>query len=235
MTDLFRSVWYEQLVTRQKGEKWMKGLFGLAAFFVLLIPLIADGASDAPGLSPEAALQQLLDGNGRYVDNKPTHPNARPSDAPQHPLAVILSCSDSRVPPEIAFDQGVGNLFVVRAAGNTYDKLALESIEYAIANLGTRLILVMGHEQCGAVGAAVKVYPKPDVGPMLKNIYPAVRETQKKPGDPVVNAIDANAILTAQRLAKEPALAKAITSDGLKIVPARYSLATGKVVMLPGR
>src|ERR1700686_1747344 len=122
-----------------------------------LVPAIASIAILAtltfapPGLSLEAphgpaptiALQQLLDGNARYVADKATHPASRPSDAAQHPAAVILSCSDSRVPPEILFDQGVGSLFVVRAAGNTYDRLALESIQYAVAHLGTSLIVVM--------------------------------------------------------------------------------------------
>src|SRR6267378_2862675 len=139
--------------------------------------------------APAAALQQLLDGNARYVGDKAAHRAARPSDAAQHPLAVILSCSDSRVPPEILFDQGVGALFVIRDAGNTYDQLALESIQYAVGHLGTRLILVMGHDQCGAVTAAVNEYPKPTQSPLLKNIYPAVKQTKGKPGDPVSNAI----------------------------------------------
>ncbi|MGH7878411.1 MAG: carbonic anhydrase, partial [Candidatus Binataceae bacterium] len=184
---------------------------------------------------PEQALQRLLEGNARYVAAKAIHPDSRPSAAAQHPLAVVLSCSDSRVPPEIFFDQGVGSLFVVRAAGNTYDWLALESIQYAIGNLGTRLILVIGHDQCGAVSAAVKTYPDPSAGPMLKNIYPAVAATRAAPGDAVANAINENAILVADRLAKEPALAHAIAAGELKILPARYVLATGRVEILSAR
>jgi carbonic anhydrase len=183
--------------------------------------------------APAAALQQLLDGNARYVGDKAAHPAARPSDAAQHPLAVILSCSDSRVPPEILFDQGVGALFVIRDAGNTYDQLALESIQYAVGHLGTRLILVMGHDQCGAVTAAVNEYPKPTQSPLLKNIYPAVKQTKGKPGDPVSNAISENAVLVAKRLAQAPQLAPMVASGDLKIVPARYNLATGAVVQLP--
>ncbi|HLI81052.1 MAG TPA: carbonic anhydrase [Candidatus Binataceae bacterium] len=182
---------------------------------------------------PAVALQQLLDGNARFVADKATHPNSRPSDAAQHPAAVILSCSDSRVPPEILFDQGVGALFVVRAAGNTYDQLALESIEYAVTHLGTSLIVVMGHDQCGAVTAAVKEYPKLTVGPMLKNIYPAVEKTKGQPGDPVSNAISENAVITTDRLAKDPRLAPLVAGGQLKIVAARYNLATGTVTMLP--
>jgi carbonic anhydrase len=194
----------------------------------------ARGASDVKGPPADQVLRQLLEGNDRFVADHPSHPDGLPSDAPQHPLAVILSCSDSRVPPELIFDQGVGKLFVVRVAGNTYDRLALESIDYAAAHLGTGLILVIGHDQCGAVTAAVKSYPDRKVGPMLENIYPAVRATREEPGDPVSNAIDANAILIAKRLSKEPALAKIIAAHELEILAARYSLATGKMRILRG-
>lgn len=203
------------------------------AFIAILACAPLARAAAAPGISPAAALQQLLDGNKLYVGDKAAHPAARPSAAPQHPAAVILSCSDSRVPPEILFDQGVGSLFVVRAAGNTFDHLALESIEYAVAHLGTRLIVVLGHDQCGAVQAAVHEYPRPTGSVMLKNIYPAVAKTHGQPGDPVANAVSENAILTAGRLAREPALAGRVAHGDLKIVPARYNLATGAVTVLP--
>jgi carbonic anhydrase len=209
-----------------------KLLAALIVFSAIAIATPGPSASDLKGPPPEQALQQLLDGNNRFVQERPIHPDSRPSDAPQHPLAVILSCSDSRVPPELAFDQGVGKLFVVRAAGNTYDRLALQSIEYAVEHLGTGLILVIGHDQCGAVTAAVKAYPDPKVGPMLDNIYPAVRATQKSPGDRVSAAIDANAIMIAERLRKDPALAAHIKAGDLTILPARYILATGKVNIL---
>jgi len=189
-------------------------------------------AAPTSGQTAAAALQQLLDGNARYVGDKATHPAARPSDAAQHPIAAVLSCSDSRVPPEILFDQGVGALFVVRAAGNTYDRLALESIRYAVGHLGTRLIVVMGHDQCGAVTAAVNEYPKPTQSPMLKNIYPAVKRTQGKPGDPVSNAISENTVLVAKKLAQDPEFAPLVASGELKIIPARYNLATGAVTQL---
>ncbi|HZP46581.1 MAG TPA: carbonic anhydrase [Candidatus Binataceae bacterium] len=192
----------------------------------------AAGAASA-GASPEQILRQLLEGNQRFVNRALTHPDATPSAAAQHPLAVILSCADSRVPPELIFDQGVGRLFVVRAAGNTYDRLGLQSIVYAIAHLGTRLVLVMGHDQCGAVAAAVKAYPKPGTGPMLENIYPAIAAVKGAPGDELANAIDMNAILTARRLADEPELAAKVKSGEVKILPARYSLATGAVRLLP--
>jgi carbonic anhydrase len=188
--------------------------------------------SGAPRVTPGKALQVLLDGNRRYVQGRVEHPGQRPSDAPQHPLAAVLSCSDSRVPPEIIFDQGIGNLFVVRVAGNTYDRLALQSIEYAVGHLGTTLIMVIGHDQCGAVTAAVKEYPHPDAGPMLTNIYPAVREALRHPGDEVSNAVDANAILVTGKLEQEPELAERVRGGQLKIQPARYILRTGEVRLL---
>jgi carbonic anhydrase len=213
--------------------KLIRALAPIAFIATLAFAPLARCADAAPGIAPAAALQQLLDGNKLYVADKATHPDSRPSDAAQHPVAAILSCADSRVPPEILFDQGVGTLFVVRAAGNTFDHLALESIEYAVAHLGTRLIVVLGHDQCGAVKAAVHEYPKPTNSVMLKNIYPAVAKTRGKPGDPLSNAVSENAILTAARLAHEPALAKRVASGDLKIVPARYNLATGAVTLLP--
>jgi len=222
--------------SNRKFGSLAKFAFAIAPVVIFAALAIAPGAwclQAASGPSPAAALQQLLDGNARYAGDKATHPDSRPSDAPQHPAAVILSCSDSRVPPEILFDQGVGSLFVVRAAGNTYDQLALESIEYAVAHLGTRLIVVMGHDQCGAVTAAVHEYPNPLAEPMLRNIYPAVEKTRGMPGDPVSNAISENAALVAKRLAKDPRLAPMVKSGELKIVAARYNLATGAVTMLP--
>jgi len=208
------------------------GILPIAIAATLTFAPRAWSAAPTSEQAPAAALQQLLDGNARYVGDKATHPAARPSDAAQHPLAVILSCSDSRVPPEILFDQGVGALFVVRDAGNTYDQLALESIQYAVGHLGTRLIVVMGHDQCGAVTAAVNEYPKPTQSPLLKNIYPAIKESKGKPGDAVSNAISENAVLVAKKLAHDPQFAPLVASGELKIIPARYNLATGAITRL---
>ncbi len=162
-------------------------LVTIVAVFCALAFGVTFADQAAPLAPPAKALQLLLDSNDRYVKDRAEHPSQRPSDAPQHPLAVILSCSDSRVPPEIIFDQGVGNLFIVRVAGNTYDRLALQSIEYAVGHLGTTLIMVLGHDQCGAVTAAVKAYPGPRAGPMVTNIYPAVREARRQPGDEITH------------------------------------------------
>lgn len=186
-------------------------------------------------VSATEALQQLLAGNTRYVEGKTVCPNPaqRPSDATQHPIAAVISCSDSRVPPEIIFDQGVGSLFVVRAAGNTYDELGRQSLEYATKSLGTKLIVVLGHDSCGAVSAAVKSFPKAGVGAMVENIYPAVQKTRSMPGDPVSNAVTENAILVAERLRHSPQLRESVKAGEIQIVPARYNLKTGKIQLLP--
>lgn len=210
----------------------MKLKFGLIVALIVVTSMSSFAASPSGGVSAQDALKQLLEGNARYVQGQPDRAGQRPSAAAQHPIAAILSCSDSRVPPEIIFDRGVGSLFVVRAAGNTCDRLGVQSLEYAVAHLGARLIIVMGHDQCGAVSAAVKTYPKEDVGPMLENIYPAVRDTKDHKGDAVSNAIDENAILTAKKLSEDPALAASVKRGDLKIVPARYALDTGKVTIL---
>jgi len=203
----------------------------LAAFCMLA--LATANAEDATPLTPPAkAMRLLLEGNQRYVTNRVERPNQRPSDSAQHPLAIILSCSDSRVPPEFIFDQGVGNLFIVRVAGNTYDRLALQSIEYAVGHLGTSLIMVIGHDQCGAVTAALKAYPDPHAGPMLTNIYAAVREARVQPGDELSNAIDRNAVLVARKLAHEPELEEKVKSGQLAVQPALYILKTGEVKLL---
>jgi carbonic anhydrase len=182
---------------------------------------------------PDKALQQLLEGNQRYVSNAAQHPDQRPSAEPQHPVAAVLSCADSRVPPEIIFDQGVGTLFITRVAGNTYNALVLQSLEYAVKNLGVRLIVVMGHDQCGAVDAALKAYPERMAGVMLKNIYPAVKAAKNMSGDALTNTINANAELVANGLAGEAAFAPLVRSGELKIVAARYGLASGRVIVLP--
>jgi carbonic anhydrase len=203
----------------------------IAAMFCTLAFAAASADQNTPQIPPAKALQLLLDGNQRYVADHAKHPDQRPSDSPQHPFAVILSCSDSRVPPEIVFDQGVGNLFIVRVAGNTYDRLALQTIDYAVGHLGTTLIVVIGHDQCGAVTAALKTYPDPNAGPMLTNIYPAVRKARGQP-DELSKAIDYNAVLMAEKLSHEPELAEEVKSGRLRIEPARYNLTTGAVKLL---
>ena len=163
---------------RRTRSMLLLGVLGSVLSLALVMGIVTSALPAAPAalsVAPDKALQQLLDGNQRYVSNTTQHPDQRPSADDQHPIATVLSCSDSRVPPEIIFDQGVGTIFVSRVAGNTYNNLVLESIAYSVTNLGVRLIVVMGHDQCGAVKAAISAYPERMAGTMLKNIYPAVR------------------------------------------------------------
>ncbi len=153
--------------------------------------------------------------------------------AAQHPFAAILCCSDSRVPPEIVFDRGLGELFVVRNAGNVPDDVSLGSLEYAIEHLGVQLIVVLGHEKCGAVTAAVagagEAAGPGHIGSIVSRIRPALEKIRGQAGDPVANCIDAHIAETVARLKAEPVLAESISRGGLQVVGLRYNLRDGTV------
>jgi carbonic anhydrase len=211
------------------------GILALLAGLCLIAPLgVFAGSPGAGPMDGAQALRVLLEGNARFAAGKPQHPNqdtARRAalKSGQHPLAAILSCSDSRVPPTVVFDQGLGDLFVVRVAGNTADDLGLASIDYAVKQLGTRLIVVLGHDNCGAVMAAVKEYKKGDHGPMLRPIRPAVAKTMRHGGDVISDAIDENVRLTVDRLRQSAEFAPMVKKGDLKIVGARYDFESGRV------
>jgi carbonic anhydrase len=206
----------------------------------------ADEPAGAPQISSDVALQRLVDGNKRFVAGAITHPGRTPADfAPlaqgQYPIAAIVSCADSRVAPEILFDQGVGDLFVVRVAGNYVIGAgpAVEgSVEYAVGVLNVPLIVVLGHSQCGAVKSAIqqtkdnKPFPG-EINALVKDIKPAVLESKGKPGDPLENAIEANVKRGVERLKTLDAIvAPAVKSGKLKVVGGVYDLATGSVNMV---
>ena len=202
--------------------------------------MTADTRPVGPGISGGQALQRLLDGNKRYAGAQVTHPNqvaARRTAVAheQHPFACILGCSDSRVPLEIIFDQGLGDLFVVRVAGNIAgDDTVLGSIEFAVAELGVPLILVLGHQRCGAVQAALRSRdggaPPGHIGRLVAAIQPAVGRVDQHLGDPLDNAVRANVELgVAQLRAAAPILAPAVQAGQVQIVGARYSLDSGLV------
>jgi len=193
-------------------------------------------ASDKPALTAPQAENRLKDGNDRYVHHKSIHPDQTREHmtsltSGQHPFAVILSCADSRVPPELVFDQGLGDLFVVRVAGNTVNDETLGSIEYAVEHLGSPLIVVMGHEKCGAVQAAMSGKEEPGhILSIAKPIEVVLQDAKKMPGDPVHNAVLANARHVADELRhSEPILAHAVSVGKLVVVSAVYDLATGRV------
>ncbi len=217
----------------KKLQTWM----GVAA--MLLLAVASSVAAPAgPSVGAAEALQRILDGNQRYAAGRLTRPNQTVERrmaiaGGQHPIAAILGCSDSRVPPELVFDQGLGDLFVVRLAGNVADPVAVDSLDYAVKHLGVRLILVLGHERCGAIIAAVQGHEAPgDVGPLLAELRPAVAASKALPGDPVANAIFANVKLTVDGLKKSAHLRAMVQSGELEIIGGVYHLATGRVELV---
>jgi carbonic anhydrase len=192
----------------------------------------------------EEVLLRLMNGNKLYMAGKSRHPHqtlARRQEVTngQKPFAVILGCSDSRVPPEILFDQGLGDLFVVRVAGNVVDNVVEGSIEYAVEELGVPpLIMVLGHEKCGAVTAAVDVVKKGgqlpgEIDTIVNAIKPAVERVKGNPGDLVENAIDANVLMVVEKLkASQPIIAKFVEKGQLKVSGAKYELKSGVVRIL---
>ena len=190
-------------------------------------------------LSPDDALKRLMDGNQRFVRHKSQHPHesrirmAEVAQA-QHPFATLLTCADSRVPPEILFDLGIGDLFDIRVAGNIVIPEVMGSIEYAVALLGTPLIMVLGHERCGAVTAAVKGESLPGhIGSFVKAIKPAISGIKGKSGDLVDEAVMANVQYQIERLKQNSAIVSEQLLNGkLKIVGGRYDLDTGEVTLI---
>jgi carbonic anhydrase len=199
-----------------------------------------------PARDPAAVLARLVEGNQRFVRGELTHPGRRPEDfAPlaegQAPLAIIVGCADSRVSPELVFDQGVGDLFVVRVAGNAVSgagPFVKGSVEFAVAELGARLIVVLGHEACGAIKAAVAHIDANDTLPgairdLVEVIRPPAQAVRGKPGNKVENAIRANVEMGVERLkGLDPILAELVKKGELKIVGAVYELRTGQVKWL---
>ena len=196
----------------------------------------ADISPFGPQVSPDAALTTLKEGNERFVRSAPSTaqptPDRRLATAKaQHPFAIIVGCSDSRTPPELVFDQNIGDLFVVRTAGNLADDFALGSIEYAVEHLGVRLIVVMGHARCGAVAAALEGATAPGhIGSIVREIRPAVEVAGKESGDALVNAIKSNIAQVAKRINEKAELGSLASS--IRVVQAYYNLDTGRVEWL---
>jgi carbonic anhydrase len=193
----------------------------------------------APVENADAALARLVEGNKRFVAGNPSHSNLTAQQwaelaKGQHPFAIILACADSRLSPEIIFDQGLGDIFVIRNAGNLLDDHVLGSIEYAVEHLHVPLIVVLGHTKCGAVTAAVAGGEAPGhIKAIVESLSDAVEMAKKKPGDPVDNAVRINAKLEAAALAQaEPIVVEEVKAGHVKVVAARYDIATGQVEFL---
>lgn len=191
-------------------------------------------------MTADEALHILLEGNQRYVSGQLLHPRQDMQRvvevAPaQYPIAIILGCADSRVIPEILFDQGIGDLFVLRVAGNiAADNTVIAGIEFAVSVVGVPLIVVLGHQYCAAVAAAVQGDDLPGhLNSLVHAISPAVEKAREQPGDMLDNTIVANVQLMVEKLKSlPPILAERVRAGTLKIVGARYSLETGAIELV---
>jgi len=194
--------------------------------------------NDCP-LDADEALARLMEGNARFVSGNVCHPNQNDESlakavSGQQPFAVVVSCSDSRVPPEILFDQGIGDIFVIRTAGEVMDNATIGTVEYAVEHLHVPLIVVLGHDDCGAVKAAIEGGVQPgQITYIVDAITPAVNTARGMNGDLLNNSINVNTQDVAGQLrSTSPILSEAAQTGTLQIVAARYHLDTGAVELL---
>jgi carbonic anhydrase len=217
------------------------------------LPRASNGATaalsyaEARPHSPADAVRTLLEGNARWAAGKSIHPGSDfarrecVASEGQKPFAALLSCADSRVPPELLFDQGVGDLFVVREAGNSVDKLGIQSLEYAVEHLGVQAILVLGHQNCGAVKGAVDSYPAP-APEFLALIYPAITHAaeiirgrsngEEKEEALRHEAVDQHVMVGVRQLRAINPFKEKIQLGQLKVIGGRYDLDNGRVTLL---
>ncbi len=209
----------------------------------LLLVVAFSGFVFAGSGKGEEALQKLMDGNKRFVSGnlaKKDLGDAKRKELSkgQKPFATVITCSDSRVPPELLFDQGLGDIFVIRVAGNVVDPIVLGSIEYAAEHLHCPLLVVLGHEKCGAVSATLEAKGKPEgnIGAIVRKITPAAVTAKKKGGtkDEILEAaIQENVKNVYQDITKRSDIVSHLAKKGeLKIVAGEYSLTTGEVKMI---
>jgi len=198
-----------------------------------VVALVLAAEHPAASVSADAALAKLNEGNLRFAtsevsQSKPTAARRAETAQEQHPFAIILGCADSRTAPELIFDQNLGDLFVIRTAGNLVDDHALGSIEYAVAHLGARLVVVLGHQRCGAVKAALESDHAPGhIESLVRDIQPAVKAAKGKPGDPLSATVTENARQVAAQIKTKAALGD--LAKEVRIVSAVYDLDTGKI------
>jgi carbonic anhydrase len=219
------------------------------ALWFLVVGLLGSGQlvraadpahSDQPSLAPSEAISKLKEGNARYTSGSLQHPGQTTERRTelaktQHPFAAIVSCSDSRVPPEIVFDQGLGDLFIVRVAGNVINNEGLGSLEYTVDHLGTRLIMVLGHQRCGAVQAAKETIAAKGKAPghieaLVTAIKPAVDATAKEDLDATIRT-NVKHVVDALR-SSTPILKGKVESGEIQVIGGYYSLDTGAVTFL---
>ncbi|MEH2071912.1 MAG: carbonic anhydrase [Nostoc sp.] len=200
--------------------------------------VIAQETSDKDELTPDKALQELMDGNDRFVKTKRKNPHqsiTRLHEVAkgQKPFASVLGCADSRVPSEIIFDQGLGDLFVCRIAGNVATAEEIGSLEFGSLILGSRIIMVVGHKRCGAVQAAIKGSPVPgQIGSLIEAIRPSVESSKEQSGDKTENVCKANILAQVAKLKSSTVLSELIKAEKLKIVGGYYDLDNGKISLV---
>ncbi len=221
-------------------------LAGIAAGLAIAPPAFAKETKAPPKpenvLSPDAALDRLMKGNARYIDGLTKRHDFKHErevlSKGQNPFAAVLSCADSRIAPELCFDTARGDVFVCRVAGNFADEEIIASFEYAVSVLNTPLILVLGHESCGAVDATIKSIKDGTTLPghlpaLVHALTPAVQAAQKEPGDLLANAIRSNVAMNVDRLkTTAPILQAAVDDNKLRVVGGIYELKTGRVELL---
>jgi carbonic anhydrase len=236
----------EAVVGPQTSRRRFLQFAGVAASLALAAPVFAKDAKPPPkpenAISPAEALERLMQGNKRYVKGDSRRHDFRHEREPlvggQNPYASVLSCADSRIAPEYAFDSGRGDLFVCRVAGNFANDDSVASLEYGVAVLNSPLILVLGHDSCGAVDATIKSLKDnttlPGHLPSLVNALSAsVKAVADQPGDKLANAIRQNVKdVTAQLKSATPILSAAAADGKIKIVGGIYRLASGKVELV---
>src|SRR6202022_3072830 len=203
----------------------------IACLSVAALVLAAD--PPAASLPADAALAKLKEGNLRFAKSevsqgKPTAARRKETAQAQHPFAIIVACADSRTGPELVFDQNLGDLFVIRTAGNLVDDHALGTIEYGVEHLGARLVVVLGHQRCGAVKAALEGESAPGhINALVRDIQPAAKAVKKKQGDALPNAPHENALEVAEKIRKNVQVGE--LSSQIRVVSGYYNLDTGKV------
>ena len=208
-------------------------VFIAASVFVFAKISPATDHPEASSVAPDAALAKLTEGNKRFADSKvstgkPTAARRAETAQTQHPFAIIVGCADSRTSPEIVFDQNLGDLFVVRTAGNLVDDYALGTIEYGVEHLGARLVVVLGHQRCGAVKAALESESAPGhINALVRDIQPAVKAVKNKQGDALANAAHENALEVAEKIRKNVEVGE--LSSQIRVMSGYYNLDTGKV------
>jgi carbonic anhydrase len=211
------------------------------AFVLLFLGAFVAASEEASEITADQALNMLMDGNARFVSGNALHPDQSADRraevvSAQHPFAIVVGCSDSRVPPEVVFDQGIGDIFVIRTAGEVMDNAALASIEYGAEHLGVPLVVVLGHDSCGAVTAAIQGGEAPGhLAGLVEAIQPAVDEAKKEASeDELLDAsIDINVRNIVDQLkTSEPILSELVKEGKLTIIGARYHLDSGEVEIL---